>query len=250
MPAFDYMQNAGQDQTHPVQSYTPEQFQQWYQQQHGQAIDPALLQQIGGAVGAPGADGQYTQAQWQQGQSMATAPGANAAPFFPEFQAPVYEAGPAYHAPAAFNYESFQAPTMAQAEQDPGYQFSLKQGLGALQGSQAARGIARTGGAMKGLIDYGQAAAGQQYQNVYNRAAQSYGMNRDNAAGTYATNYQVGRDAWRDNNTMREGAFDRNYRGASDAFNSKFRGRELSFEDLFRRWNTNVNVNAQMALAD
>src|ERR1700758_1924682 len=36
-------------------------------------------------------------------------------------------------------YGSFQAPTLQQAEQQPGYQFALQQGLNALQNSAAAR---------------------------------------------------------------------------------------------------------------
>lgn len=221
--------------------YTPDQYAQWFQTQYGQALDPNFAQQMAGQVGAPqGANGTYSQQQYDQAQQLAAnqmatggQPQAPApAPFFPEFQAPTYEAGPAYQPPP-----QFQAPTMDQALADPGYQFSLNQGLGALQGSQAARGVARTGGAMKGLIDYGQQAAATQYGNVYNRAANEY-----------ANNYQMGRQSWMDNESQRQGAFDRNYRGASDAFNARFRGRELSFEDMYRRWNTNVNVQAQMAL--
>lgn len=215
--------------------YTPEQFQQWYQGQFGQAIDPTLLGQIGTAVGAPGGPGgQYTQAQYQQGQQMATTHNQNAAPFFPEFQAPVYEQGPAYAAP-----QPFQAPTMDQAMNDPGYQFALNQGLGALQTRQNAAGVARTGGAMKGLIDYGQQAASAQYDKVYGRAAQQYQQD-----------YQMGRDAWLMNDQARRDAYDRSYQGASDAFNARFRGRELQFEDLYRRWRDKANIEAQMALAD
>jgi hypothetical protein len=223
----------------PNAGYTPEQFGQWYQQTYGQQASPEAIQQIGAQVGAPGGpDGRYSAAQWQQGQ--AAAPGVNQAlqakqaDFFPEFQAPTFDAGPAYQAPAAF-----QAPTMDQAMADPGYQFSLNQGMKAIEGSAAARGLARTGGTLKDLMGYGQQAAAQQYDKVYNRAADQY-----------AQNYQIGRDAWRDNDAQRSGAFDRNYRGAQDQFNARFRGQELRFQDLYNRWNTNVNTQTQLALAE
>lgn len=228
--AFDYQT---QD---PNAGYTPEQFGQWYQSQFGQAADPNVMQQIGAQVGpAAGPNGNYSAAQWQQGQQIAQQPGmvSHPAPFFSEFQAPKFEAGPEFQAPAPF-----QAPTMAQAQADPGYQFALNQGMDALQNSQAARGMARTGGALKDLMAYGQQAAAQQYDKVYDRAAQQH-----NQA------YAQGRDAWSMNQQQREGAFDRNYRGASDAFNSKFRGQELSFQDLFNRWNVKTNITAQEALA-
>lgn len=213
--------------------YSPEQFNQWYQGQFGQAPNSTLMGEIGTAVGAPGANGLYTANQWQTGQQMAQERGKGGT-FFPEFQAPTFEAGPAYQAP-----EPFKAPTMEQAQADPGYQFSLQQGQKALETSAAARGIARTGGALKDLLAYGQDRGAQQYENVYNREAQNYQQN-----------YQMGRDAWAANQQQREGAFDRNYRGASDAFNAKFRGKELTFADLFNRWNVNTNTQTQLALAD
>ena len=213
--------------------YTPEQFGTWYAGANGgQAPSQDLINRIGGAVGAPaGPNGTFSAAQWQQAQQMA-ANGGQPPPFFSEFQAPKYEAGPAYQAPAAF-----QAPSMEQALADPGYQFSVQQGQKRLEGSAAARGLARTGGTLKNLMDYGQQAAGAQYDKVYGRAASEY-----------AQNYQMGRDTWGANQAQRDATFDRNYKGASDAFNSRFRGQELSFQDLFNRWNVGVNTQTQLAL--
>lgn len=73
---------------------------------------------------------------------------------------------------------AFVAPTMAEAVNDPGYQFTLNQGLQALQNSAAGRGSYFTPNLRQGLIDYGQNAAAQQYQNVYNRSLASYGANQ------------------------------------------------------------------------
>mgnify|MGYP000373107889 CR=1 FL=1 len=228
---FDYMAPAPGA---PAPTYTPDQFSSWYQQQFGNPIDQGLLGQIGAAVGPAGENGQYSQAQFDQGKQLAQQQQQNAKPFFPEFKPPEYQAGPAYQAP-----EKFVAPTMEQAQADPGYQFALNQGMNALQNAQAAKGLARTGASLKALMDYGQQAATQQYDKVYDRAASQYGQN-----------YQMGRDAWTLNDAQRRDARDFGYRGASDAFNANFRGRELQFEDLFRRWAQNTNIQTQLALAD
>lgn len=68
----------------------------------------------------------------------------------------------------------FQAPTLAQAQQEPGYQFALQQGTAALGNSAAASGNLLTGNTGEALQQYGQNLGEQNYQNVYNRAMQQY----------------------------------------------------------------------------
>jgi len=94
-----------------------------------------------------------------------------------------------YGGAPAFKYGEFQAPSYQEAVSDPGYQFALKEGMGALQGSQAAAGVLRTGGSLQDLIDYGQQAGAQQYGNVYNRALQTYGTNLGTAKDIFAPRY-------------------------------------------------------------
>jgi hypothetical protein len=77
-------------------------------------------------------------------------------------------------------YGSFSAPTAAQAEAQPGYQFQLQQGLNSLQNSAAAQGTLLSGGTAAGIEQYGQQAATQDYSNVYNQML-----------GTYQTNYNT-----------------------------------------------------------
>lgn len=301
--AFDYLSSNRPDRAAMNQpaggpgGYNQQDFTRWYLQQYGQAPNAELLGNIGTLVGNPsGPGGQFSADQYRQAQQFSER--ANQ-PFFPEFQSPEYapqgrytagqvnaggfNAPSNFQAPAPFQYDAFQAPTPEQAQNDPGYQFSLNQGLKALQQGGAASGTARTGGAMKGLIDYAQDRGAQQYDNVYNRQAQTWGMNRSNAADAYATNYGVARDTWGMNTGLAERSYDRNrdtewgnfdrnqagafnawrantdlgqrewenqYRGASDQFNARFRGRELQFEDLYRRWRDSLNVNTQLALAD
>lgn len=62
--------------------------------------------------------------------------------------------------------------TMADYQQDPGYQFRLQQGLQALDRSASARGGLLSGGALKGIQQYGQGLASQEYGNAYNRYQQ------------------------------------------------------------------------------
>jgi hypothetical protein len=69
---------------------------------------------------------------------------------------------------------SFQAPTAAQAEETPGYQFQLQQGQQALETSAAARGGLLSQGTGKQLEQYGQGLASTNYQQVYNNAMQQY----------------------------------------------------------------------------
>ena len=75
--------------------------------------------------------------------------------------------------------EQFSAPTGVTEQNDPGYQFRLKQGMDALQNSAAARGGLLSGGTGRALNDYAQNSASNEYSNVYNRAMQEY-LNRYN----------------------------------------------------------------------
>jgi hypothetical protein len=53
--------------------------------------------------------------------------------------------------------------------QDPGYAFRVQQGQRALESGAAARGGLLSGGTQQALVNYGQGAASQEYQNAYNR---------------------------------------------------------------------------------
>ena len=54
-------------------------------------------------------------------------------------------------------------------QNDPSYQWRLKQGQRAMDASAAARGDLFTGGHLKALQNYGQEAASQEYNNEFNR---------------------------------------------------------------------------------
>ena len=76
--------------------------------------------------------------------------------------------------------QPFQAPTDVTEQNDPGYQFRLAQGMKAIQQSAAARGGLLTGGTAKALNDYAQGQASDEYQNVYNRAYNTFETNQAN----------------------------------------------------------------------
>lgn len=72
---------------------------------------------------------------------------------------------------------TFTTPTLAQAEQNPGYQFTQQQGNQAIEASAAASGGAFTGNEAEALDQYNQNLATTNYSNVYNQALQTFGTN-------------------------------------------------------------------------
>jgi len=68
----------------------------------------------------------------------------------------------------------FTAPTAAEAEATPGYQFQLKAGMDALQNSAAGKGNLLSGRTMADLNNYAQGVASTNYQNVFNNAFTQY----------------------------------------------------------------------------
>lgn len=70
--------------------------------------------------------------------------------------------------------QQFKAPTAAEAEQTPGYQFQLQQGLNATQNSAAGRGGLLSGRTLADLNNYAQGTAATNYQNTFNNANTEY----------------------------------------------------------------------------
>ena len=82
-----------------------------------------------------------------------------------------------------YNGAEAQAKAMQSFQQDPGQQFMLKQGIGALDQSAASKGGLFSGRQMKALNDYGQGMANQNYSNYYNRLWNNANMGRGTATG-------------------------------------------------------------------
>lgn len=149
----------------------------------------------------------------------------------PEFNAPRFQA------PAPFQYsgkapDAFKAPTAADVANEPGFQFRLEQGRKALEQSAAGKGVLRTGGTLKNLVDYGQNFASNEYGNVYNRAANErdrkfneYAFDYNKELGTYTTNHGVNRDV-----------YDREFQALLAEYQPKLTG-----------WQTNANADQRAA---
>lgn len=152
--------------------------------------------------------------------------------------------GPKFQAPAPFQYDPFQEPTIEEAQKEPGFEYALNQGIKAYENSKAYLGTYRSGATIKGLNDYARNMASQNYGQVYSRKADTYDRNRNNAASNYATNYGISRDV-----------FDRDYMGAKDTYAPQARAAELQFardwdqyayegDDAYRRWKAVIDANA------
>lgn len=83
----------------------------------------------------------------------------------------------------------FTAPTAAQAQATPGYQFALNQGENAVQSGAAANGSLLTGGTLNAEQQYGQGLANTNYNNVYNQALQSYNTNYNTWSNNQANQF-------------------------------------------------------------
>jgi hypothetical protein len=85
--------------------------------------------------------------------------------------------------------ERFTAPTMEEALDSPGFKFRLGEGLKALERSAASRGTLLTGGTLKGLQNYGQESASQEYDKVYGRKYNEYDTRRRDFLTNEANRY-------------------------------------------------------------
>lgn len=68
----------------------------------------------------------------------------------------------------------FQAPTAAEAEATPGYQFTLQQGLRGVNAAASAGGRSLSGGTLKAIDQYGSGLASTTYGDTFNRALSTY----------------------------------------------------------------------------
>lgn len=96
-------------------------------------------------------------------------------------------ANQAISAMAPFNF----APTQANLENTPGYQFSLYQGMRGVNNAAAARGLGVSGAALKGGATFAQGLASNTYQQQFQNALNTYGTN----LGKLQTQASLGEDA-------------------------------------------------------
>src|SRR5271167_3816692 len=139
---------------------------------------------------------QFQEQQWNTQQ-------ANEAPWLQQGQGAINTLGQLQNqglqgqGPLAAWNQQFQAPTLAQAQQNPGYQFALQQGTAALGNSAAASGNLLTGNTGEALQQYGQNLDQQSYNqyeqgqaNTFNRYASIAGLGQT-AAGQLGSEGQA-----------------------------------------------------------
>jgi hypothetical protein len=85
-----------------------------------------------------------------------------------ELQAPFREAG-VNALPELIEASRYTPFSMDQFQQDPGYAFRMREGLKALDRSAAARGGLLSGNQLRGVTQFGQDLASQEYTNAFNR---------------------------------------------------------------------------------
>lgn len=85
-----------------------------------------------------------------------------------------------------FKYPEFVRPDAKSILSAPGYLARQQAGESALQRSAASKGLLRSGGTLKDLVEYGQNFASNEYNNEFNQAYQTYGANYQNAKDRYA----------------------------------------------------------------
>ena len=124
---------------------------------------------IGGAVQSGLAGGNT----FLQGLSPYQQVGASGASQLNSLLAPGGSINTALNTNFAFNPSDMQ--------NDPGYQFQLKQGLQAGQNQMTAAGLGNSGAAAKGATSYATGLAGTYFNNAYNRALSTYQNNRQNS---------------------------------------------------------------------
>lgn len=128
----------------------------------------------------------------------------------------------------------FHGPSLADAQNEPGYQFARDEGLRALTQSRAAQGIVRTGGTLKDLIGWGNKFADQNYGNVYNRAAGEYDRNLNNRFMVAKAEYEPRLTSW----GTKMGAFGD---ASKAAFDRAWQNYTYAGDDAFRHWQTIYN---------
>lgn len=166
-----------------------------------------------------------------------------------ESQLPTFNA-PGYTPPPAYAPGQFVEPDYAAALNDPGYQFEMNQGTGALQASAAARGVLNGGGTLKDINAWGQNYASTRVNDVRTRARDTYQLNEGARQSAYNTNYQ----------TQYADPYKYAYQSALDAFTNNLsawqtkgsvgqRQNEIDWQQSYTPWNDQWNRRITVGLS-
>lgn len=161
--------------------------------------------------------------------------------FTPPARTP-YPNAPTFTPPAFPTIPKWQAPSVDEALNDPGYQFRLSQGNQGLQNWAAARGTLNDSSTAKSLVDYNQNAGSQEYQNVWNRDFQGYNSDVNTQ---YLEPYQAAFQGW-NTGTVAPGLAEwQTQMGATQHDN------DMSYSNYFNKWLQDFNIfDAQRKFTD
>lgn len=167
---------------------------------------------------------------------------------WPRFNAPQYTPGAPMAAPPPFEYEAFKQPEFSDIYKDGSYKGRRDEGLQAIEHGAAAKGLTRLPATQQELGKWNQDFASREFGNIFDRAANTWTMNRNNAADNYSKNYGISRDVWDRNEQQNLSTYDRNYRAALDMFDrNEFEPSKLTFDDMYRRWRDELDANTRIA---
>lgn len=163
----------------------------------------------------------------------------------PDFKSPV----PGYVAPRYKAPSPFVAPGEEGMKEDPGYQIRVNRGIQALENSAAARGMDRSANTWKGLLDYGEDSASQEYGKVYDRRKGEYDtsaelglaeFDRNSAAGLTENELAYNRAATE---------YDRSYQNALQRYQMGYQQAAGEHDRNFSEMYNVHNANASNSLA-
>lgn len=160
---------------------------------------------------------------------------------WPSWQPPQWQ-GMTYTPPPLFSYAEFEAPSLADAEAEPGYAFAATQGRKQVEASKAAQGVYRSGQTLKDIYSWASEYAKQNYSGAFDRKLTTYGTNRNNAAENYMTNYGVSRDTFDRNYGSSRDTYDRGFNAYQSGFNSATRKAELDFGRDWDRYASDLDT--------
>lgn len=181
---------------------------------------------------------------------------------WPTFNAPRFSYGefqaPAPFEPETFKANTFAAPSLAEAEAEPGYAFARDQGIHALENNASARGVLRSGGTLKDFLSFGNKFAEQNYGNAFNRSKDVFNTNEGNRFNAFNTNegnrfnaYQANfgnaLNTYGTNRDTAEHVFDRNYKGDWDMYSSQMDASKTEFGGALQKWLAQLNSLTQLS---
>lgn len=132
----------------------------------------------------------------------------------------------------------FTPPDGVTEQNDPGYQARLQAGIKAVQNASSKNGDVLGSAGIKGLDQSVQDYASNEYSNVFNRAASTYGTN----AGTTQANFNNSASANQANFGNASTQFNNTQNAYNNAFGNALTANQANFQNPLNAYNANFNT--------